>query len=92
MSDDRKYWHGTKPENCQWCGGPLNGVMVDGATRRGWAILCESCHDAHGYGLGVGKGQKYRFMPEAGKWLKDNGQRPEANRTTDLQMRLFKGR
>lgn len=88
MTDKRKYWYGSKPTNCQWCGKPINGVFVDGATHRGWAILCVPCHADHGYGLGTGRGQRYVYVIDSARWLKDNPD-DRASNPPDLQTRLF---
>jgi hypothetical protein len=89
MPDERRYWYGSDPSVCQWCGNPVNGVFVDGATRRGWAILCVPCHAIHGYGLGMGRGQRYTLVLDTGRWLKDNPDERPATRPSDLQTRLF---
>lgn len=61
----RKYT-GPLPTSCNMCGvSPMKGGFVDGATTRGpWAIMCLSCFEVHGMGLGTGRGQKYN---EAGE-------------------------
>lgn len=34
-------------------------AAIDGATRQGpWAYMCVPCHETHGVGLGLGKGQR----------------------------------
>jgi cytochrome c553 len=46
-------------------------VFVDGLTRYGpWANMCVSCHASSGYGLGIGRGQKYRKDETTGKFVK----------------------
>lgn len=87
-SDNRRYWYGIKPTDCEWCGRKLDGVFIDGATRKGWRLLCEPCHATHGYGLGTGLGQKYLYQSSADRWFKDTGN-ARIERTTDLQTRLF---
>ena len=53
-------WYGTLPKNCDLCKNKLEKVFIDGKTKFGpWAIMCESCFEINGVGLGVGKGQKY---------------------------------
>ena len=53
-------WYGVLPKKCEICGKPLRGYFVDGRTKMGpWATMCTNCHDKHGVGLGLGKGQKY---------------------------------
>lgn len=38
---------------------PGTPATVDGRTSTGqWANMCGRCHDAHGVGLGTGKGQR----------------------------------
>lgn len=54
-----RYWAGALSEDCQICGNPFGSTMIDGATARGWANMCKSCHDMYGKGLGTGRGQKY---------------------------------
>lgn len=68
-----KQWLGVVPKVCDLCHRTLGTVFVDGKTKSGpWGIMCPSCHKYHGYGLGVGKGQKYRKTKVEGetKWLK----------------------
>jgi hypothetical protein len=86
--DERRYWYGSDPSVCQWCGKPTNGVFVDGSTRKGWAILCVPCHETNGFGLGLGRGQRYLLMPDSGRYLKDNPDDRPSN-PADLQTRLF---
>jgi hypothetical protein len=88
MADDRKYWYGSDPSFCQWCGQATNGAFVDGATSRGWAILCIPCHARRGYGIGLGRGQKYIRMPDSGKWLKDEPEKHVID-PPDLMSKLF---
>lgn len=53
-------WLGTPPDKCDLCSRPIGEFFIDGKTNQGpWAIMCEKCHDYYGYGLGVGRGQKY---------------------------------
>lgn len=56
-----KKWLGLPPHTCEVCQGDLGSVFIDGKikTSSQWAVMCFSCHGSHGYGLGVGKGQKY---------------------------------
>lgn len=38
---------------------------VDGKTRSGqWGYMCSPCHDAMGYGLGIGRGQRFISLAE----------------------------
>ena len=65
-----RFWLGSDPEMCDICGEPIIDEFVDGRTRQGpWGMLCPSCHEIQGVGLGVGRGQKYRKQPD-GQWLK----------------------
>ena len=56
-------WVGTEPKNCDICHEPLTRCFYDGKTTMGpWATMCSSCFSRFGYGLGVGKGQKYDLV------------------------------
>jgi len=53
---------------CDLCDKPLKDedYFVDGQTRficGPWALMCPACHETHGNGLGLGKGQKYDSEP-----------------------------
>lgn len=81
MSEKPKYWMGTVPDVCDLSTpedlpgyhDPVDKVFVDGKTRIGpWANMCMKCHRRDGFGLGLGKGQKYEKQ-EDGKWLKTAG-------------------
>lgn len=40
-------------------------AAVDGATTQGpWAYMCIPCHEVHGIGLGLGKGQRLLINEE----------------------------
>jgi len=53
-------WSGSKPTDCQVCGGTLGSVFYDAAMKIGqWALMCNSCFKQYGTGLGTGRGQKY---------------------------------
>lgn len=67
-----KHWLGVTPIVCDFCEEDVKTVFVDGRTNAGWAHMCLHCHDSRGFGLGVGKGQKYRKQ-EDGRWLKVEG-------------------
>ena len=59
--------------NCDLCQQPFGKAMYDCATRYGaWGNLCHSCWTAEGRPLGLGKGQKYKKMPD-GTWEKVGG-------------------
>ena len=61
-------------EGCDLCQRPLTpmGVMIDGSTTVGpWALMCPTCHDLYGKGLGTGCGQRYTLAD--GRWLKTGG-------------------
>jgi hypothetical protein len=54
-------WIGNPPEQCDLCGAGLEDVFYDAKTHGGpWGFLCVRCFKAHGIGLGMGRGQKYR--------------------------------
>jgi hypothetical protein len=55
------YWVSPAPTHCDLCGSRLKGNFIDGKTTYGgrWGIMCIPCHGQYGYGLGLGKGQKY---------------------------------
>lgn len=56
-------WTGST--DCDICGGKCGSVLYDGKTRSGyWAVMCHSCFQYHGVGIGVGKGQKYKRNAE----------------------------
>jgi hypothetical protein len=66
----KKYWNGTIPTKCEICGKPLTKYFIDGRTRMGpWAIMCPECFKVYGSDLGIGKGQKYKFIKK-GVWEK----------------------
>jgi len=70
MSD--KYWTGSTPSICQICYRNLVDKFIDGATVLGpWAMLCPTCHDVYGQGLGTGLGQLYRLTDKG--WIKREG-------------------
>ena len=76
----KKYWLGSEITECNLCKrklGPMEGegiLFIDGRTTFGpWAIMCLSCHDYYGVGLGVGRGQAYELQRDGedkGRWLK----------------------
>ena len=65
-------WVGAPPEQCDICKQSLGDHMIDGKTVDGpWAIMCEVCHEEHGFGLGTGVGQLYKR--HEGTWEKIGG-------------------
>lgn len=53
-------WSGPRPEVCDLCGEPIEGVFYDACIKHGpWGILDQKCMDRYGVGLGTGMGQKY---------------------------------
>jgi hypothetical protein len=61
MASTRKVWTGTPPERCNLCEHKLEGIFIDGRTKRGaWAYMCVRCHELSGVGLGTGNGQAYQ--------------------------------
>jgi len=58
------------PAKCQLCHEPIVDVFIDGATKTGqWAYMCTACHLIHGYGLGIGRGQRYVRKADQ-QWVK----------------------
>jgi hypothetical protein len=56
----KKMWMGSPPTKCDICGKPPRATFVDGQTVMGpWAIMCSTCHEKVGTGLGMGQGQMY---------------------------------
>ena len=61
--DDTKTWKGSPITNCQICGRKIATYFIDGKTKLGpWGILCPTCHAKQGFGLGLGRGQKYELV------------------------------
>jgi hypothetical protein len=53
-------WIGKLPERCDICRDRFkDGTFVDAATKSGWGCLCTDCHKERGFGIGVGRGQRY---------------------------------
>lgn len=58
-------WKTAQPESCDICEKKLKKYFIDGKTFSGlWAIMCENCHKTEGWGLGIGKGQKYEVKED----------------------------
>jgi hypothetical protein len=58
---EKKVWAGD-PGKCNFCDDPLKGQpFVDGKTRMSgsWGMMCMTCFEEYGVGLGPGKGQMY---------------------------------
>lgn len=69
----KKYWAGSPPSSCDLCKKAIINLFVDGRTDLGpWGFMCIPCHVLHGYGTGVGRGQKYEKQAD-GRWLKVGG-------------------
>ena len=67
-----KKWMGSTPK-CDFCKMDMPNLFVDGKTIHGpWAMMCLSCFDHHGVGLGLGKGQQY-IRQEDGSYKKVAG-------------------
>jgi hypothetical protein len=59
-------WSGSKIDKCQICQRHISDAFVDGKTTYGpWAIMCMTCFDIKGIGLGTGSGQMYK------PWIND---------------------
>ena len=62
-----KKWLSELPANCQVCNKPFGKYFIDGKTIMGpWGLMCVSCHEKIGDGLGVGHGQKYLTKTKTG--------------------------
>jgi hypothetical protein len=49
-------------DKCDICKRTIKTYFVDGNTKLGgWALMCPACFKKYGFGLGVGRGQKYDF-------------------------------
>jgi len=67
-----KTWMSAPPTECDLCQCKIKKTFIDGATRMGpWACMCPTCHKSEGRGLGLGKGQEYKFTD--GKWVMTRG-------------------
>lgn len=72
--DDKKFWIGEPPTECDICGKPITDQFVDGATVKGpWACMDLECHSIYGVGLGLGRGQFYEKQLDGRRWLKVEG-------------------
>lgn len=58
--------YASPPVVCDLCPRPIKEEFIDGKTIFGtWANMCTNCWEKYGIGeLGLGKGQKYRKMPD----------------------------
>jgi len=72
MTDERAVvWMGGR--TCDVCGEKELDELYDAKTRFGpWGTLCPDCFEAHGLGVGQGRGQHYR-MDFHGRLLKVEG-------------------
>ena len=61
-----KKWIGEIPTKCDLCGHDLVNVFVDGRmlTAHSWAVMCSSCFELFGAGIGPGYGQLYNTRGE----------------------------
>jgi hypothetical protein len=67
------FWNGTVPLRDNF-GRTIVREFIDGRTRSGqWAFMTPASHQAHGVGLGMGKGQRYEWNKAANRWLKVEG-------------------
>lgn len=68
----KRYWQG-KITCCDLCEKSIKETFVDGMTKTGpWAIMCQSCFDDMGRGIGTGLGQVYQEQPD-GRWMNTAG-------------------
>lgn len=71
------HWRGDVPTACDVCGDSILEIFVDCKTKMGpWGCLCVDCHTQHGFGFGVGRGQKYQkieCVPPPCRWVKIEG-------------------
>jgi len=59
---------------CDLCKVPIDRYFVDGVVRgQGWATMCQSCHEKHGVGLGIGRGQLYQWQEKTKEFKKIEG-------------------
>lgn len=69
IEGDTVEWRGNMPPYCDFCSSytytePVS-AQYDGKTTDGpWALMCESHFEAHGIGLGTGKGQRITYEKE----------------------------
>lgn len=70
MFTQPKKWIGRAPTKCQICNSVILADFVDGYCMLYgcWGIMCPDCHERHGIGFGIGKGQGYGLAN--GEWLK----------------------
>lgn len=56
--------------DCCLCDKKLEGVMYDTNIHgQGWGLTCHECFSRYKLETGQGKGQKYIYQEETGKWL-----------------------
>ena len=67
----KRWWYGPAPEKCYICSQPISSVFIDGRIRfmQSWSIMCPTCFDSYGSGLGLGNGQMYNKQ-DNGHFLK----------------------
>ena len=52
----------SNPVKCDFCEQKDLIIFITGYTKTGsWLNMCPECHQKHGIGLGILKGQKYEF-------------------------------
>lgn len=65
-------WYGAHV--CDFCGKSCETILYDGRTKFGcWATMCQKCFNENGTGIGIGKGQKYRFSTHTKNYEKVSG-------------------
>ena len=56
---------------CDFCKKICKDSLIDGKTIHGpWAVMCPSCFEKYGIGLGLGKGQLYEKNKD-GEFVKE---------------------
>lgn len=65
-------WYGSNA--CDFCGKNCGEILYDGKTKFGpWATMCQKCFHENGTGVGLGKGQKYKFNLSTKNYEKVSG-------------------